>query len=320
MTPILKQFLRITPLLMLAVLLLPNRAHAAGAVDHIAVTVSPRPAAVGQDIAITATAKDRRNATVTSYSGQPVLKDSSGTLSASAPGAFTNGVSTTTAQIGSAARGDVVYVTSGGASGRSAAFKVIGPVDHFDPRVTPRQVNLGSPIPLTVTARDAAGNVAESYASSGTVLWAGFDTGWLTFANGVAQTTIDNWPMPSRDFLIEVLDTSNGMYAYSNPFDVIGPPDHLEGSFKRTDHATSCASVRGNLTLKMEDAAGNVLASYNGRPDPLTLANGGGSILPGQPASFWHGVSTTRVWSLNPARPSSDSIVVGPSGLSVPIC
>jgi hypothetical protein len=193
-------------------------------------------------------------------------------------------------------------------------------VDRFDPRVTPRQVNLGSPISLTVTARDSAGNAVDSYSSSGTVLWAGFDTGWLTFANGVAQTTISDWPMPSRDFLIEVLDTSNGMYAYTNPFDVIGPPDHLEGSFRRTDHATSCASVRGNLTLKMEDSAGNVLAGYNGQPDPLTLANGGGSVLPGQPASFWRGVSSTRVWSLNPTGPSSDSIVVGPSGLSVPIC
>ena len=139
MNHLLEKFLRITPLLMTAALLRPNGAHAAGRVNHIAVNVSPRPAAAGQDVTITATAKDARNATVTDYAGQPALKDLTGSLSAPAPGPFVDGVFTTTATIGKASRGDVVFVrTADGKTGFSGLFSVIGPVDHFDARVSPR--------------------------------------------------------------------------------------------------------------------------------------------------------------------------------------
>ena len=115
-------------------------------------------------------------------------------------------------------------------------------------------MSLETPQSLTVSARDSAGNLVQSYASSNTVLWAALDSGWLTFADGRAETKF-TMPFAAREFAIEVLDTSNGMYAYSNTFDVIGTADHLEGGFRRTDHRTGCASVKGNLTLKMEDNA-----------------------------------------------------------------
>jgi len=148
----------------------------------------------------------------------------------------------------------LIVRTADGKTGFSGLFSVIGPVDHFDARVSPKQVSLGTPQSLTVSARDSAGNLVQSYASSNTVLWAALDSGWLTFADGRAETTF-TMPFAAREFAIEVLDTGNGMYAYSNTFDVIGSPDHLEGSFRRTDHRTGCASVKGNLTLKMEDNA-----------------------------------------------------------------
>jgi hypothetical protein len=93
----------------------------------------------------------------------------------------------------------------------------------------------------------------------------------------------------------------------SNPINVIGPPDHVTGSFKRTDGLKGCASVTGTLTLKMYDSAGNLLTGYNGQTrlsDGLDQA----LIIPDYSAPFARGVSSTANvtadWPLGP--PSSD--------------
>src|SRR5689334_10917818 len=107
--------------------------NVAGPLDHFNVAVSPRPAVAGQDIKITATAKDANNTTVTSYAGKPDVYDDSQTMSVSDLGSFANGVSTSTASVPNAVHGDVVYVkdASAGVAGQSSAFNVTGQVDHI---------------------------------------------------------------------------------------------------------------------------------------------------------------------------------------------
>jgi hypothetical protein len=111
----------------------------------------------------------------------------------------------------------------------------------------------------------------------------------------------------------------------SNPIKVLGPPDHVVGSFKRTDGLTGCASVTGTVTLKMYDAAGNLLTGYN---DWLMFNDAAGGIVSGNLVAQFAGRSAAPLAcpsTRSATPPTSDSITLGtinnPTQVgAVPIC
>lgn len=387
----------------LAALALPGGAFAAGPADHLAVTVSPRPATVGQTITITAKVKDANNATVTDYAAYATVKDSAGALKADDPGKFINGVSTTTATVTAPVHGEVIYVEDNSLiSGQSAAFNVQGPVDHLslsmkssvdayapfdvtaraldaagntvtgysspaswsdtngvlspsspagfvagvsktsasvssptsgadtitltsgglsvqrkftafgravqlDVRV-PGSAKVGAAFPMTVTARDEAGNVVKNYDGS-MDYYTGTDSypPLAPYQNGVSKSTL-TWSQPAHQLQIGVSGAANGV---SNPINILGPASVPTQTFERTDHSTSCASIKGILTLKMVDAAGNLLSDYNadfwqGQEGFLHDT----PVLPGTPAAFVRGVSKTKLSIVNSDGRTQDWLLV----------
>jgi hypothetical protein len=366
------------------------------------VTVSPRPAAVGQDITITARAKDANNATVTDYAAYTTVKDSAGAIDAS--GKFVDGVSTTTAKVTSAVHGEVVYVEdNNGVSGQSAAFNVVGPADHLSLSVpasvdangpfdvtaraldvagntvtgysgsaswsdsngvlspssptnfvagvsktsatvsspttgdlitltsgglsvqkkftafglvaqldvhVPSSAKVGTPFPMTVSARDEAGNLVTNYPGTNDSYVGSDAYPFLApYNNGVSRNTV-TWSRPEHQLQITVLGLSGGI---SNPINVLGPPWRPAQTFQRTDHSASCASIKGTLTLKMEDVAGNFLSDYNADPwagmDSVFVHDT--PVQPGRPAPYVRGVSKTRLSIANSDGRTQDSLLLG---------
>jgi hypothetical protein len=283
-----------------------------GAVDHLSLSVQSSPRTGMFDpagpVQVTARALDAAGNTVTGYSGPATWSDSAGLLSPSAPSDFVAGVSRTTANASSPVHGDVLTLASGGNS-IQRKFNVVGPLDHFDAHV-PSSANVGDPFSLTVYARDAAGNVFTSYAGFSDFYYdeeSNF-VNLAPFHNGVSKSTV-TWSVPAHQLLIPVTDL---MPASINPIDIIGPPATPVRTFERTDHSTSCASIKGTLTLKMQDAAGNTLTGYNADPweglDSWFLHDT--PVAPGKPAPYVRGVSRTRLSIVNSDGRTQDWMLV----------
>jgi hypothetical protein len=294
----------------LAVLALPTGAFAASRVDHFAVTVSPRTPAAGQDITITATAKDASNATVKDYDGTMTFSDSSGTLSASDQGKWTSGVSATTAKVNVGVRGDVVTVqTADGISGKSAAFNVTGPADHLAVTVSPRTPTVGQNITITTTAKDANNLTVTSYAAKTTTVKD--SSGKISasepgqFANGVSTTTATVGSAVHGD-VIDVEDDDQ-LTGQSAAFNVMGAVDHLSLS------APSSVDASGpfDVIARALDAAGNPVTDYNG---PASWSDSAGVLSPSAPADFVAGVSKTSARVSSPTN--GDVITLTAGGLS----
>jgi hypothetical protein len=283
-----------------------------GTVDHLILSVKSSPPAGMFDppgpVEVTARALDAAGNTVTSYSGPATWSDSSGLLSPSSPSDFVAGVSKTTAHASSPVRGDVLTLASGGNSVQTK-FNVIGSIDHFDAHV-PSSAKVGTPFSMTVYARDAANNLVTNYCCFGDY-YSGSDIPIIDlapFQNGVSKNTV-TWSRPEHQLRIAVADL---MPTTINPINIIGPPSQPEQTFQRTDHSTSCASITGTLTLKMEDAAGNLLSDYNANPwdgqDLVFLHDG--PVLPDRPAPYVGGVSKTKLSIVNSDGRTQDSMVV----------
>src|SRR5205085_5141575 len=95
--------------------------------DHIVISVSPNPPDVDQTVTVKAVAKDASGVTLTAFSGAASWSDKSGALAPGAPGDFVKGVRTTSAQLATPYRGDVISITAAGITGQSRSFNVVGP-------------------------------------------------------------------------------------------------------------------------------------------------------------------------------------------------
>jgi hypothetical protein len=116
------------------------------------------------------------------------------------------------------------------------------------------------------------------------------------------------WSRPEHQTQIFAMGMAPGV---SNPINIIGPPVAPVETFQRTDNSTSCASITGMLTLKMQDAAGNLVTGYNADPWP------GDSwflhdtpVLPGKPAPYVRGVSKTKLTVVNSDGRTQDAILL----------
>jgi hypothetical protein len=275
-----------------------------GPLDHLSVSV-PRSDIVDKPFTVTATARDAADNQVPSFSGSATSSDSAGALSSFAPSDFVAGKSSTSVQSSSPLRGDHVTISSGGLSSTSGAFNVIGPVTHLD-LLAPSSVPVASGFKITSHALDAAGNVVTGYnasanwiESSGTISPAAPSD----FVAGVSTTTVQV-PVALKS---DVVTLTSGVLSASRAFRVIGAFDHIALAW--TPSSTPpirCTSAAGSLLARAEDAAGNVISSYNDAAPFWLIQSGqtGDTITPTTPAPFVAGVSR------NP------NVAVSASGLS----
>ena len=149
----------------------------AGSLDHFVFNTISTPQTAGVAFSITITAKDTAGNTVTSYTGNPTLTYSAGTISPTTTGAFAAGTKTVSVTVTTAGTGVTITATDGSATGTSNTFDVNLGVDHFVFSTISSPQTAGTAITgVTITAVDINGNTVTGYinsvplsASSGTI-------------------------------------------------------------------------------------------------------------------------------------------------------
>jgi hypothetical protein len=190
-------------------------------------------------------------------------------------------------------------------------------VDHLEVRV-PSNVSVGSPFTVTTTARDAAGNAVPSFAPTDGTWSELFDGGGSlgAFVKGVSKTSVT---LPYPEHQIHLFVAAGGLQGTSNPYNIVGPLDHIETAWTRTDGQTGCRSMMtGKLVMKAVDSLGQVIPTYNETGMTWIEGVGGLSALdPSAPAPFVKGVSSNpsvvlnyQILGVNVSLPDSDYIEV----------
>ena len=194
--------------------------------DTIVVSKSISSPGVGASFTVTARALNSAKQTDTSFNGVASWSDKSGHLSPSGPSAFVKGVSTTSgAAVSVPFHADAITVMSGGLSGTSAAFNVIGPLNHFSFSKL-STVAKNQPSKLVVDALDSAGNVITDYAGSPTwsdtsrALSPPSPSGPAAFVKGVSTNSCTSVGSAQTGDQITVDDTSAGVSSTSPAFNV----------------------------------------------------------------------------------------------------
>ena len=261
---------------------------------------------------VIATAEDSAGNTIPDYNAAATWSSLDGGLSPPGPAAFVNGVSRTNATIPARFTGDRISVSSGGLTGESGPFDVVGPVS-----ITVKlggQVQVGVPFTVTATARDPAGHKLTGFNAPAS--WTSLD-GTLTprtpsrFANGVSWTTAS----VAVPFHHDLLTVSGGGASGQVSFNAFGPlasvAMKLDTGSSATEPLTVGAGSQFTVKATAVDAAGNVLTSYQGSASWSSLD---GAISPGNPAGFIDGVSTTAASIPGPFK--NDEITVQTGGVS----
>jgi hypothetical protein len=252
---------------------------------------APAMATAGTPIDVTVTALDATNKVVTGYSGTVHLSSSDSQAVLPKSSALTNGsvtFSTTLRAAGSQTITATDTVT-GSITGTSSAIAVsAGPATHLSlSAITTTQS--GSAFDITITARDAANNVANGY--TGTVHFSSTDpqaalpaNATLTDGTGTFSTTLraaGGQTITATDIVTaSITGTSPSINVGSGPathFTVVSP-------------AAAQAATAFRFTVTARDAANNVVSSYSGTvqfsstdaqamlPPISTLTNGTGSF------------------------------------------
>ena len=277
---------------------------------QISVNMAPDSMADG-NYTITARALDRSGKLLTGYNdAAPTWSDSGSELGSQTPAAFVDGVSTTTGvALSSPTHRDRVLVSSGGVTGQSAPFNIIGPVTKLAITSLAGPETAGQSFPVTVRAEDAAGNTVTSYAGSPS--WSD-TTGQLTsgpaaFSQGVSanQVTLAD---PATSDRITIVDSAQGLTSQSSTFKIIGPVRRLAISVAGPGRAGQPFPV----TVRAKDAVGNTVTSYAGSPSWSDTSG----QLTGAPAAFIKGVSTNQVTFAEPATGDQITIVDSAQGVT----
>jgi DNA-binding beta-propeller fold protein YncE len=244
----------------------------------------PGSGSAGSASTVTIKAQDSAGNLVASYAGSPTWSDGTGQVSGQ-PASFSDGQSTNSVTLANAVRNDRITVTDGSASGQSAPFSRTGPLAQFT-LTTPSSMTTGSPVTLTLTARDGAGNRVTSYA--GTPTWSdtsGQITGSpTTFSGGTSQTSVTFADAVHADVITVHASPVNSP---SKTFSVVGPL----ATFAIHVPASATHGTPFPVTIDAQDSAGNVVKTYAGTP---AWSDTSGQ-LSGSPAAFSEGVSTNQV-------------------------
>jgi DNA-binding beta-propeller fold protein YncE len=251
----------------------------------------PGSGSAGSASTVAIKAEDSAGNLVTGYAGSPTWSDVTGQVSGH-PAAFSGGESTNSVTFATAVRSDRITVADGSVSGQSAPFSRTGPLAQFT-LTTPSSMTTGSPVTLTLTARDSAGNRVTSYA--GTPTW-GDESGQITgspatFSAGISQTSV-TFAGAVRADVITVQDSP--VSSPSKTFSVIGPL----ATFAIHVPASAAHGTPFPVTIDAQDSAGNVVKTYAGTPTWSDTSR----QLSGSPAAFSGGVSTNQVTLASPTK------------------
>jgi hypothetical protein len=266
---------------------------------------TPSPIYVGTQFTVRAVARDSAGHVVTYFNDPGTWSDLSGQLSPASPAKFVNGISTTTATIPVPFKNDKITVTSGGVTGSSVAFAVIGPYAAITTTFA-KPVTAGSPFTFTAQAVDSAGNIVKNYNEPAT--WSDL-SGQLSpatpasFVSGVSKTsaTVAN-PFHADKITI----ASGGKTKQSGAFDVLGPLS----SIAVTVPASVTHGVPFTVKAVARDQVGNTLSTYN---QAATWSSISGGLSPAAPLAFKSGVSTTSATFASPS--TSNRITVTSGGI-----
>ena len=257
-----------------------------GPFDHFKVSGPGTPAS-NTDTSVTFTAQDALNQTVRTFSGAVEVTDTSHLVAAAGQVTWLSGFGTLPVTFTGPAVSDRVTVTGGGVSSQSAAFSLVGPLDHF--KVSgPGTPNANADTTVTFTAQDvlnqtvrafsgavAVNDLAHLVTAAGPVSWLnGFGTLPVTFSGpGVSD---------------RVTVVGGGATGTSATFNVIGPVDH----FKVSGPSNPVANIDTTVTFTALDALNQTVKDFSG---PVTVNDSAHSLTPTGPVTWLNGVGTARV-------------------------
>ncbi len=179
----------------------------------------------GTSFNITITAKDASNNLIANYIGANALNVSTGTVSPSVTGSFSNGVWIGSVTVTGAGSVVTLFTTGSGVSGTSNIFTVNpGALNRFTFALISSPQTAGSAFSITVTAKDVYGNTATSYVGSPSLTYSAGSISPSTvdaFINGVGSTSV-TVNAPGSDVNITV--NYGNCTGVSNLFEVTNSP------------------------------------------------------------------------------------------------
>lgn len=290
-----------------------------GALHHFAVSPIATPQTAGVGFAVTFTAQDSLNNTITTFTGPVTVSDVTGTVTpTSNSGPFTLGVRTETLRITQTATNNRITVSGGGKTGQSNLFNVnAGALDYFEfSQILPSQV-AGSAFLFSVTPRDANGNAIPH---NGTVTLTD-NTGTLTpssivFSGQSSQNVTAVITKAQANVVITA--SGSGKTGQSNSFTVnAGELHHFEvtntsGGSIGSQTAGSTFAIR----IVAHDFYNNIVTSHNGPGSTVTLSNTTASIGPTSSGSFANGILASQSVTITKSA-SADAITVEHSASGV---
>jgi hypothetical protein len=170
-------------------------------VHHFAIGPIASPQVRGAAFAVSVTAQDINNATITSYSGTPALtgKGAVGTVAVTPSniGSFVNGIWAGTVTVNTFSTGVVLTVDDqAGHAGSSNPFEVgTSTVERFTWTAIPSPQMMDNPIAATITALDSGNNVVSDFNGSADLKVL------ISVTNPAIGSGTDNWHMPLYGFV-----------------------------------------------------------------------------------------------------------------------
>ncbi len=272
--------------------------------------VSSGNAIAGQNFAITITAQDAYNNTVTTFAGQATLTDKSGAMTPLITGAFSNGLRSENLIFTRQYQNNQVTVTYDNKSGNSALFNVLsGPLHHFsfEPAIASPQT-AGIAFSISIQARDQFDNLDSTftdkvaltdYSGSLNINSNNFVNGILNQNVTITKSQIDNFIMVNHSGI----PNPNS----SNKFNVVA------GNLAKfaIDPIASPQAAGAWFAMKVtaQDQYNNTVTSFNGTVNISDLT---GSINPTVSGTFSNGQWSGQAKISSPY--TNDKITVTRSG------
>jgi hypothetical protein len=201
----------------------------------------------GTSFNITITAKDASNNLIANYIGANALNVSTGTVSPSITGSFSNGVWIGSVTVTGAGSGVTLFTTGSGVSGTSNIFTVNpGSLNHFTFAPISSPQTAGSAFSITVTAQDMYGNTITSFVGSPSLTYSAgsISPSKIDAINGVCSNSV-TVTAPGSDVNITV--SYENCTGVSNLFAVINSPSPTP---EPTPPATPTSTINPTSTPK----------------------------------------------------------------------
>ncbi len=275
---------------------------------HFTFTNITSPKTAGQSFAISIAARDNYENVVTSFQSTVNLSDNTNTISPTSTPNFSDGQWTGNVTITRAQNDVEITATQGSVSGTSNKFNVqAAALHHFSINNISTQQS-GVPFNITVMARDQYNNVATQFAAKVNI---------SDKTNTITPTASDNFANGqwSGNVTISQSYTSNSITVTRQGGTETGTSNNFDVTSSAVDHfvispiGNQVAGQSFSVTIRAEDAANNLVTSFNGTASISDLTS---SITPKTTGSFNNGQWTGR-FSITKSR-IGDTITASSGG------